>query len=84
LPRLRDGGAALSETYQRIHNIVGVGPTLGFTASGHAAREVENVLLPAYRAGRGLDLPEIDRLSAMLEVLRATAKRELQAMADLS
>jgi chemotaxis protein histidine kinase CheA len=82
LPKLsgdgRDVTRALEETYRRIHGIVGVGPTVGFAATGKAARTVENVLLGPYRATRGLASTEADALTKALHVLREAARQELQ------
>jgi Hpt domain len=82
LPALKDdradAPAAVEESYRRIHGITGVGPSIGFTATGAAAREAEAVLLGPLRARRGLDGEEIARLERMLAVLSATAQTELQ------
>ena len=82
LPKLsgdgRDVTRALEETYRRIHGIVGVGPTVGFAATGKAARTVENVLLGPYRATRVLASTEADALTKALHVLREAARQELQ------
>jgi chemotaxis protein histidine kinase CheA len=83
LPKLtgegRDVIDALGETYRRIHGIVGVGPTVGFAATGKAARAVENVLLGPYRATRGLVATEVDAFRKALHALREAARQELQA-----
>jgi chemotaxis protein histidine kinase CheA len=82
LPKLSGGGTdvtgAMEETYRRIHGIVGIGPTVGFTATGKAARSVENVLLEPQRAARGLAPNEIDAFRKALHMLRETARQELQ------
>jgi hypothetical protein len=82
LPKLcgegRDVTDALGETYRRIHGIVSTGPTVGFAATGKAARTVENVLLEPYRATRGLVANEADALRKALHVLREAAQRELE------
>src|ERR1700694_2696559 len=55
LPNLSgDGGEVVEtveETYRRIHSTAGIGKAVGFAATGRAARNVENVLLPAHYAG---------------------------------
>jgi chemotaxis protein histidine kinase CheA len=83
LPKLsgdgRDVTDTLRETYRRIHGIVGVAPTVGFVATGNAARTVENVLFGPYRATRGLVSNEAEALRKALHVLREAARQELQA-----
>src|ERR1700738_4795533 len=57
----------VGETYRRIHSIAGIGKAIGFGATGRAARNVENVLLPAHSAGRGLKAEEIAALRKELQ-----------------
>jgi hypothetical protein len=71
--------AAVADSYRRIHGICGVGASVGFVTTGQAAREVEAVLLPSFRANRGLTADEIVRLERMLAALSAAAQAELQA-----
>jgi hypothetical protein len=42
------------ESYRHLHGICGIGPTVGFTATGEAARAAEVALMQAYRESRGL------------------------------
>lgn len=81
LPKLTGEGAAdaVGETYRRIHGIVGIGPTVGFAATGKAAKTVENVLIGPHRAARGLVANELDALRKALHALRTTAHQELQS-----
>jgi hypothetical protein len=83
LPKLCGDGSdvidALGETYRRIHGIVGVGPAIGFVATGKAAKAVESVLLEPYHATRGLAATEIDAFRKTLQALREAAQQELQA-----
>ena len=83
LPDLSGQGHAqaqlVEETYRRIHSMVGIGPTVGFGATGRAAREVENVLLPASNAKRGLTEQEMLSFKKALHLLRETARQELQS-----
>jgi hypothetical protein len=72
---------AVAETYRRIHSIAGIGNAVGFAATGRAARNVENVLLPAHYAGRGLRSEEITALTRELQTLRDAAQRELDMAA---
>ena len=76
-----EGGAvveAIEASYRRVHGICGIGPTVGFTRTGRMAREVEAVLLEAYRTHRGLTATEVASFQKKLHVLRETAKSELQ------
>jgi len=69
---------AVSEAYRCVHGMVGVGPTVGFPATGRAARGVEDVLRPAQTGQRGLSDDEIFMLKERLEQLRAAAAREME------
>jgi len=71
----------VGETYRRIHSIAGIGKAVGFSATGRAARDVENVLLPAHYAGRGLKADEVAALKQQLQHLRDAAQRELDIAA---
>lgn len=86
IPRFPDAmpaaAAAVAEAYRCVHGIVGVGPTVGFPASGKAARGVEDTLRTAQQQRRGLSAEEITRVSEALQTLRNVAVGELQA-ADL-
>jgi hypothetical protein len=83
LPRLIGDGIAnveaVAETYRRLHGIAGTGPTIGFPATGQAAREAEAVLIDAYRAQRALTPEESASLKDALTMLRRAAQTELQA-----
>jgi chemotaxis protein histidine kinase CheA len=80
LPDLSEETAAVvEETYRRIHGIVGIGPTVGFAATGRAARTLEQILLPAQQEERGLRPPEILSFKKALHALRETAAQELQS-----
>jgi chemotaxis protein histidine kinase CheA len=87
IPRLADvapaAPAAVAEAYRCVHGIVGIGPTVGFPASGNAARDVENVMRPPQQGKRGLTADEIARLTKSLEVLRDVAARELESFHSL-
>ncbi len=86
LPRLAGESAevvgTLEETYRRIHSIAGIGKAVGFAATGRAARNVENVLLPAHFAGRGLKAEEVAAFKRQLQLLREAAQRELDLAAS--
>jgi len=70
--------AAVADTYRSVHGMVGVGPTVGFPATGKAARDVEIALRKAQQERRGLTDDEIELLTEKLQVLRAVAARELR------
>jgi hypothetical protein len=53
----------VGETYRRMHGIVGIGPTVGFSGTGRAARSLENILLLPHQAERGLTSEEMPRSS---------------------
>jgi chemotaxis protein histidine kinase CheA len=84
LPRLvgTDPAAAneVAETYRHIHGICGIGATVGFTATGSAARDAETVLLIAFKTQRGLTEAERDLLQQALEALRSAAQSELPSV----
>jgi hypothetical protein len=70
--------AAVEESYRRIHGICGVGRSIGFAATGEAARDVEAILVPPFRAKRGLTAEEATQLERMLATLSAAAQADLQ------
>ena len=69
---------SVQQTYREIHGIVGIGPTVGFPATGRAARGAEDVLRVPYQAGRGLTPDEILLFKKRLHALRESATRELE------
>jgi chemotaxis protein histidine kinase CheA len=83
IPHLSDAdpaaAVAVAEAYRCVHGIVGVGPTVGFPASGSAAHEVEAVLRPPQQQQRGLTADEIALLTKTLQALREVAAGELQS-----
>jgi chemotaxis protein histidine kinase CheA len=80
VPKLAGLGAAaaVGDAYRCMHGIVGVGPTVGFPATGRAAHDVEDVLRAAQNDRRGLADEEIAVLKERLLALRAAAEREMQ------
>ena len=82
LPALAGDGVAsveaVAETYRRLHGIAGTGPTIGFAATGQAARQAEAVLIEAYRGQRALRPDETTSLKDALIALRQAARAELQ------
>jgi hypothetical protein len=84
LPNLSSNAATaieeLGDTYQQMHQICGVGPTVGFVATGRAARNAEDILISPFKSKRGLSVEEAMSLRQALEALRATARSELQSI----
>lgn len=72
--------SAVEETYRRLHGICGIGPTVGFKATGQAAREAEAVLLFPRQAKRGLTANEVTIFTKALDALREAARLELQTI----
>ena len=70
---------AVAEAYRTMHGIVGIGPTVGFPATGRAAHAVEDVLRGPQQQKRGLNDEEILALKKRLHALREAAKREMQS-----
>ena len=83
LPNFSDGCVnaldAVANAYRRIHGISGVGGAIGFAATSRAAKDVEDVLIGAYRDQRGLVAAEILRLEKMLGALAVVAQAELSS-----
>jgi chemotaxis protein histidine kinase CheA len=75
---LAAAATAVADTYRSMHGVVGIGPTVGFPATGRAARAAEDVLRAAQQAKRGLTDDEMLALQARLDALREAAARELQ------
>jgi hypothetical protein len=70
----------ISDSYRCLHGICGIGPTVGFSATGEAARVAEVTLMQAYHEGRGLTDKEALNLKRALERLRLAAASELRLM----
>jgi hypothetical protein len=83
LPHLIGAGgdvvAAVAITYRRIHDLCGVGPTVGFVETGQAARSLDAILIGPFRAGRGLTDDEAARLKEGLDALRTAALIDIQS-----
>ena len=82
LEKLSGGGAGTIESMilvrRRLHEIYGIAPTLGFVATGKAARSAETAIREAAEAKRAATPAEIAALKSELERLRTTATDELQ------
>ena len=73
----RDGAMeTLARAHRRAHDLCGVGPTMGFVATGQAARSIEQALLAAIKAGRPLTAEEVARVRDGIAHLRAAASAE--------
>jgi HPt (histidine-containing phosphotransfer) domain-containing protein len=70
----------ISNSYRDLHGICGIGPTVGFAATGEAARAAKGSLLQANQEQRGLTEREILSLKKALEHLRVAAASELRSM----
>ncbi|UFZ07981.1 Hpt domain-containing protein [Bradyrhizobium ontarionense] len=70
----------VQDSYRCLHNICGVGPTVGFAATGDAARAAESALMQAYQEKRALTDEEVQNLKTALEHLRDIAASELKLM----
>jgi hypothetical protein len=70
----------IADSYRNLHGICGIGPTVGFTATGEAARAAEGVLIQAHHEKRGLNEREVMGLKKALENLRVAATLELRLM----
>jgi hypothetical protein len=84
LPELSGEGKAvierLASAHRSVHELCGMGPTVGFVATGRAARAVERILIQPLRAKRGLTDSEAACVRHGLEVLRAAAQAEAQSV----
>lgn len=87
IPRLSNSAssaaAAVAEAYRCVHGIVGVGPTVGFPASGTVAHDVEDILRGPQQERRGLTADETAQVTKTLQQLREVAARELQSFQSL-
>jgi HPt (histidine-containing phosphotransfer) domain-containing protein len=78
IPELAGGCASepLARAHRRAHDLCGVGPTMGFVATGHAARAIEQVMLGALKANRPLSADELTKVSDGVAALRVAACAE--------
>jgi hypothetical protein len=78
----RNGSAAVeavAAAHRRLHDLWGIGSTLGFEATGRSARILDAILVAPFRDGRGLSDDELVKLREGLEALRVVARIEMQA-----
>jgi chemotaxis protein histidine kinase CheA len=81
MARGEDGSSKLvSDAYRHLHTICGIGPTVGFTATGEAARVAESALMRAMFEKRKPSENEIMSLKKALAHLRTAAASELRLM----
>ncbi len=85
LEQISSGGETIEiavTAHRRLHELCGIAPTLGFPATGKAARSAEAAMREAAKAKRALQPAEIGALKSGLEALRSAAAGELQAFAN--
>lgn len=75
---------AVATTYRWFHDISGIGPTLGFEATGKQARACADMLVDPFRERRGLSADELILLASGLESLRIVALRETTELTQRS
>ena len=68
----------LATAHRSVHELCGIGPTVGFPETGRAARVVERILLQPLRAKRGLTDSEIASARQELAALRSAFQADLQ------
>ena len=71
------GMEARARAHRRAHDLCGIGPTMGFVATGKQARTVEQLLLAPIKAGRALTSAEIVRLCEEIAGLRSAARADI-------
>ena len=74
-----DIGHSVYSTHRKVHDLCGIGPTLGFHSIGKAARTCERILLQPSRGQRGLTEQELAQLKEGLAALRVTAMDEIRS-----
>jgi hypothetical protein len=67
-------------SHQELHSLCGIGPTVGFVATGDAASTAKNALIQAYLEKRAPTEGEVLRLKKALAKLREVAAAELRSM----
>ena len=81
LPRLGDDDAGAIEdlvvTHRSLHEMCGIAPSVGFPATGTAARAAETVLREPAKTKRPLTPQEIAAYRTAIESLREAAQSEL-------
>jgi len=85
LPKLsdKDAGAieAIVVVHRKLHEMCGIAPSIGFSATGKAARAAESILREPANDKRPLTPAEIATLVDDFSCLRKAAQLDLQAQA---
>jgi hypothetical protein len=71
---------AVDIVYRRFHEICGIGPTIGFEATGRVAKTLDGILIGPFRDHRGLRSDELGKLKEGLASLRVAARNDTQGM----
>lgn len=66
-------------THRKLHEMCGVAPSIGFPATGQAARAAETVLRDPAKSKRPLTSDEIAAFITRIDGLRSAAQTELQS-----
>jgi hypothetical protein len=69
---------AVATVYRRFHEIYGISSTVGFEATGQAARILDGILVEPFRDRRGMRTDELAQLKEGLETLRIAVQGEMQ------
>ena len=72
-------GTIVFDAHRRVHDLCGSGPTLGFVATGQAARVCERILLQPSRDKRALSANELAQFQQSLVALRLAADADLKS-----
>jgi hypothetical protein len=73
----QDAVDAVAAAYRRFHDICGIGATIGFEATGQAARAIDAILIGPFREQRALSDDELVKLTEGLVSLRIAARTEM-------
>jgi hypothetical protein len=83
VPKMSEADAAAVETvvviHRKLHEMCGVAPSVGFPATGKAARAAESVLRDPAKTKRPLTASEVSAFMAQIDGLRSVAQTELQS-----
>jgi hypothetical protein len=89
LPILSDRAAeaieaieAIVVTHRRLHEMCGIAPSIGFLATGTAARTAESVLREPAKTKRPLTADEVAAFTLNLDSLRVAAQSDLQSSTE--
>ena len=66
----------IATIYRRFHSVCGIGATIGFDATGRAARTLDAILVGPFRDRRHLTPDEVKQLKEGLDVLWTIARTE--------